>query len=265
MVPNSCATHALLSVLLNCPNIELGATLSRLKLHTAGMCPENKGWAIGNTPELACAHNSHAMPQAKRRQDKNTAGVSTGRFTGEAYHFVSYVPINGRLFELDGLKPFPMDHGPWKEHEEWTEQFRRVITDRLGISTGEQLQDIRFNLMAVVPDRRIAISHKLTMLKTNRQIVLEALQQLVKLTNQSNSESHNNKSNSSNNNSGTDNEKLEKLNEKKEKTEEDNSIEDKTEIEGTTNPIPVISVERCNETTNETEEASTSNAKPSTR
>jgi ubiquitin carboxyl-terminal hydrolase BAP1 len=225
------------------------------------MCPENKGWAIGNTPELACAHNSHAMPQAKRRQDKNTAGVSTGRFTGEAFHFVSYVPINGRLFELDGLKPYPMDHGPWKEHEEWTEQFRRVITDRLGISTGEQLQDIRFNLMAVVPDRRLAISHKLTMLKTNRQIVLEALQQLVKLTHQNNSENHNNKNNSSNSNN--DSEKTEKLNEKKEKIEEE-SISIKNEFEGT-NTIPVISVERCNDTTNENEEASNSNAKPSTR
>lgn len=42
MVPNSCATHALISVLLNCPNIHLGGTLSRLKQHTLGMCPENK-------------------------------------------------------------------------------------------------------------------------------------------------------------------------------------------------------------------------------
>lgn len=181
MVPNSCATHALLSVLLNCPNIHLGATLSRLKAHTSGMCPENKGWAIGNTPELAKAHNSHAMPQAKRRLDKSS-GVSTGRYTGEAFHFVSYVPIHGKLFELDGLKPFPMDHGPWGEKEDWTEKFRRVITDRLGIATGEQYHDIRFNLMAVVPDRRLALDHKLKMLKTNRQIVLEALQQLVKLT-----------------------------------------------------------------------------------
>ncbi|XP_075209883.1 ubiquitin carboxyl-terminal hydrolase calypso isoform X2 [Lycorma delicatula] len=180
MVPNSCATHSLLSVLLNCPSIHLGETLSRLKVHTSGMNPENKGWAIGNTPELAKAHNSHAMPQAKRRLDKST-GISTGRYTGEAYHFVSYVPINGRLFELDGLKPFPMDHGPWGENEDWTEKFRRVITDRLGIATGEKYNDIRFNLMAVVPDKRLAISHKLNMLKTNRQIVLEALQQLVKL------------------------------------------------------------------------------------
>lgn len=77
-VPNSCATHSLISVLLNRSNIHLGSTLSRLKAHTQGMSPENKGWAIGNTPELARAHNSHAMPQAKRRLDKST-GISTGR------------------------------------------------------------------------------------------------------------------------------------------------------------------------------------------
>ncbi|XP_043593334.1 ubiquitin carboxyl-terminal hydrolase calypso isoform X1 [Bombus pyrosoma] len=245
VVPNSCATHALLSVLLNCPNIHLGTTLSRLKMHTSGMCPENKGWAIGNTPELACAHNSHAMPQAKRRQDKNT-GVSTGRFTGEAFHFVSYVPINGRLFELDGLKPYPMDHGPWKEHEEWTEQFRRVITDRLGMATGEQLQDIRFNLMAVVPDRRLAISHKLTMLKTNRQIVLEALQQLVKLSHQDGTEKNSN-----------DTEKSDKSYEKKNKPEEENGLSNKSEIDEPSS-APAITVERSSDSTIDTEEPASS-------
>lgn len=47
VVPNSCATHALLSVLLNCSDLHLGETLGRLKMHTKDMCPENKGWAIG--------------------------------------------------------------------------------------------------------------------------------------------------------------------------------------------------------------------------
>ncbi|XP_055386808.1 ubiquitin carboxyl-terminal hydrolase calypso [Condylostylus longicornis] len=178
VVPNSCATHALLSVLLNCADLHLGDTLQRLKVHTKGMCPENKGWAIGNTPELACAHNSHATKmQARRRQDKSS-GISTGRFTGEAFHFVSFVPIEDHLFELDGLKPFPMDHGPWDTNEDWTDKFRRVITDRLGISTGEQ--DIRFNLMAVVSDRRIALTHKLKMLRTNKQIISATLQKLLK-------------------------------------------------------------------------------------
>lgn len=183
IVPNSCATHALLSILLNCSNIDLGSTLSRLKNHTKDMTPENKGYAIGNTPELAFAHNSHAMPQARRRLDKNTGasssrmGIPAGRVACEAFHFVSFVPINGHLFELDGLKPFPMNHGTWDTTEDWTDKFRRVITNRIDISNGEQ--DIRFNLMAVVPDRRISIAHKLKILRTNKEIVTEALEKLV--------------------------------------------------------------------------------------
>ena len=188
IVPNSCATHALLSILLNCSNIDLGSTLTRLKNHTADMTPENKGYAIGNTPELAFAHNSHAMPQARRRLERNAGattsariGIPTIRATCEAFHFVSFVPINGHLFELDGLKPFPMDHGTWEPNEDWTDKFRRVITNRIDISNGEQ--DIRFNLMAVVPDRRISISHKLNILKRNKEIVEEALEKLVNGTN----------------------------------------------------------------------------------
>ncbi|XP_041979402.1 ubiquitin carboxyl-terminal hydrolase calypso [Aricia agestis] len=179
MVPNSCATHALLSILLNCPNLHLGETLSRLKHHTIGMNPENKGWAIGNTPELACAHNSHAIPQARKKTDKNI-GLSTGRFTGEAYHFVSFVPINGHLFELDGLKPYPTDHGPWALDEDWTEKFRRVMVERLGRDAGEQVHDIRFNLMAVVPDRRLALTQKLNALEVNQKRVKEAISKINK-------------------------------------------------------------------------------------
>ena len=42
MVPNSCATHALVSILLNCPNLNLGPSLNRLKQHTLGMNPEKE-------------------------------------------------------------------------------------------------------------------------------------------------------------------------------------------------------------------------------
>lgn len=179
LIPNSCATHALLSVLLNCKKLHLGETLSKLKAYTYGMCPESKGYAIGNMAELAKAHNSHAKPERSHPPEKHN-GISTGR-TMEAFHFVSYVPINGRLYELDGLKPYPIDHGPIGENEDWTEKFLEVITERLGIATsGEPYHDIRFNLMAVVPDRRQLLERKLQVLKTNRQIVMEALQQLVK-------------------------------------------------------------------------------------
>jgi len=184
MIPNSCATHALVSILLNCPSLELGSTLSTLRSHVQGMSPENKGLAIGNCPELAMAHNSHAVPRARRRVDRTSGTVAAGsRYTGEAFHFVSYVPINGRLFELDGLKRFPLDHGP--VGSDWTEKLRAVITERLGIATGgEPYHDIRFALMAVVPDTRAGLARKLGMLKTNRDIVIRALRQLLQLYHQ---------------------------------------------------------------------------------
>uniref|UniRef100_A0A8C2KIV1 Ubiquitin carboxyl-terminal hydrolase n=1 Tax=Cyprinus carpio TaxID=7962 RepID=A0A8C2KIV1_CYPCA len=177
LIPNSCATHALLSVLLNCSGVELGMTLSRMKTFTKGFSPESKGYAIGNAPELAKAHNSHARPEPRHLPEKQN-GISAVR-TMEAFHFVSYVPIKDRLFELDGLKAYPIDHGPWGEDEEWTDKARRVIMERIGLATaGEPYHDIRFNLMAVVPDRRMKYEYKLDILKQNRQIVLEGLQQV---------------------------------------------------------------------------------------
>ncbi|XP_007552163.1 PREDICTED: ubiquitin carboxyl-terminal hydrolase BAP1 [Poecilia mexicana] len=181
LIPNSCATHALLSVLLNCSGVELGTTLSRIKAFTKGFSPESKGYAIGNAPELARAHNSHARPEPRHLPEKQN-GISAVR-TMEAFHFVSYVPIKDRLFELDGLKAYPIDHGPWGEDEEWTDKARRVIMERIGLATaGEPYHDIRFNLMAVVPDRRMKYESKLDILKRNRQTILEGLQKMIRLT-----------------------------------------------------------------------------------
>ena len=44
-------------------------------------------------------------------------GISAVR-TGEAFHFVSFVPLHGHLFELDGLKPYPTDHGMATEKQD---------------------------------------------------------------------------------------------------------------------------------------------------
>jgi hypothetical protein len=60
--------------------------------------------------------------------------------------------------------------GPWAPNEDWTELFRRVIQERIGSATagGEPYHDIRFSLMAVVPDKRMAVRQRLNLLKTNK-------------------------------------------------------------------------------------------------
>lgn len=172
VVTNSCATHALLSVLLNCPpTLQLGQLLTKFKEFTAGLSPEDKGVAIGNVTELARAHNKHAKPEhtiAPTINRRSSVVSSAHSLQPETYHFTSYVPINDRLFELDGLKDYPIDHGPWGEQEEWTDLFQRIVTQRLS-----KAENILFNLMAVVPDPVPQLSQEVKRLHTLQGELLE--------------------------------------------------------------------------------------------
>jgi hypothetical protein len=40
----------------------------------------------------------------------STSGTAIA--SNEIFHFICFLPINDRLYELDGLKPYPVDHGP---------------------------------------------------------------------------------------------------------------------------------------------------------
>lgn len=177
IINNSCATHALLSVLLNCPDVQLGSTLKKLKGFSSGLDPESKGYAIANMVELACAHNKHARPAniALPSSGRKGSVVSSARsLMPETYHFVSYIPIKGRLFELDGLKEYPIDHGPWGEHEEWTDLFRRTIEFRLA-----EAENFLFNLMAVVPDPALHLSETLQALCCRQGELLKEVESLA--------------------------------------------------------------------------------------
>lgn len=200
MISNSCATHALISILLNCDynELNLGPTLTRLKEDTKILNPEDKGYAIGNFPELAKAHNSHASFSSLYNRIKSTSHSAAGMsymISGnqrtnlqqqnkhEAYHFVSYVPINNRLYELDGLKNFPIDHGPLSSNEDWTEKFRSVIKQRLLINkSGDDStlsNDIRYSLLAVVPDKRIKLGAKLKKLRKHHKVIQDSIKRMT--------------------------------------------------------------------------------------
>lgn len=47
------------------------------------------------------------------------------------YHFITYVPISGRVYELDGLVDAPMDLGPIGEGQDWLDVVRPVIDSRI--------------------------------------------------------------------------------------------------------------------------------------
>ncbi|XP_063796380.1 ubiquitin carboxyl-terminal hydrolase isozyme L5 isoform X1 [Pseudophryne corroboree] len=147
VISNACATQAIVSILLNTthPDIELGETLSEFKEFTQSFDAAMKGLALSNSEVIRQVHNSFARQQMFEFDAKSSA-----KDDEDAFHFVSYVPVNGRLYELDGLRDGPVDLGVCNQ-DDWISVVKPVIEQRMQkYCEGE----IRFNLMAIVSDRK---------------------------------------------------------------------------------------------------------------
>ncbi|KAI0665570.1 cysteine proteinase [Trametes maxima] len=147
---DACASLAILNVLLNCNNVELGPDLEEFAADTHEMSSVMRGLAFSNRASIREAQNSlarpadirgalHALassaldsaktkakatssPPAKRR--KTSAAASSSRTKRkaasaradeklDAYHYIGYVPARGRVWELNGLRAAgPLDVGP---------------------------------------------------------------------------------------------------------------------------------------------------------
>ncbi|EAS32058.1 ubiquitin carboxyl-terminal hydrolase 2 [Coccidioides immitis RS] len=157
-IQNACGTQAILSVILNqdnpslsdptAPGIDIGPSLRDFKEFTTGFPPDLRGEALSNSAEIRNAHNTFA--RASPFVDE-TSRPPVPEEESELYHFIAYTPFNGVLYELDGLQPFPISHGPC-DSSDFPEKVIEVLQRRIArYPEGE----IRFNLMAVVKDLRI--------------------------------------------------------------------------------------------------------------
>lgn len=174
-INNACATQALINILLNCKDkdIELGDNLKNFKEFTASFCAKDKGDALTNLDAIRLVHNSFA-----RSQMFDFDGIAKKKEKEDAFHFIGYVPYNGRLIELDGLKAGPYDLGPIGEQEQWVEVARPHIEKRMQkYSAGE----IHFNLMALVKDALIHFNQKIVELSAvpDSQVQIEHYKQLI--------------------------------------------------------------------------------------
>ncbi|KAF9973702.1 ubiquitin carboxyl-terminal hydrolase [Actinomortierella ambigua] len=155
VINNACATQAILSILLNSKTIDLGEELSNFKSFVADFPPDLRGHAISNSDVIRTVHNSFA------RSDPfiNDMHDPTAKEKEDLFHFISYLPVDGHLYELDGLQEGPKNHGPVPEGEDgWLDKVGPIIQQRMSSYTGGE---IRFNLMAVVDDRIKVYEQKL--------------------------------------------------------------------------------------------------------
>lgn len=154
---NACATQAILSVVLNAglSQDDLGSTLSGVQSFLTDLPPDVAGMAVTSSEAIKEAHNSFS------RQD---AFLHEGKFhlpskEDEAFHFVAYVPFRNVVYELDGLQEGPMVVGNYDEGSDWLTAARLAIQERM-----EAAGNVKFNLMAVIQDKRIKLREQLAVL-----------------------------------------------------------------------------------------------------
>ena len=146
MVNNACATQAILSVLLNCEHVSCGSTLDELKAFGAELPFDMRGLAIENSEAIRTAHNAFARPEPFVSDEKRATADD------DVFHFVAYVPSGGKVYELDGLKAGPIDLGSFEDS--WLPVARSAIEARIQKYAASE---IKFNLMAIVRDKRAAL------------------------------------------------------------------------------------------------------------
>ena len=91
-------------------------------------CLQDKGHVVSNSTTLRAVHNSFA------RSDPFSIdpSLSSSSEKEDAYHFVTYLPVAGSLYELDGLQSAPRRHGAVKEGgQQWMEEARKVVRERI--------------------------------------------------------------------------------------------------------------------------------------
>ncbi|KAK0635691.1 ubiquitin carboxyl-terminal hydrolase [Bombardia bombarda] len=154
-IQNACGTQALLSVLLNKTDdaaptsdtrIDVGPDLASFREFTMVLPPEFRGEALSNSELIRDVHNSFAKSSPFVDETQRQSGESE-----DAFHFIAYTPINGTLYELDGLQPAPISHGACSQ-DDFPQKVMDVLQRRVA---RYDATEIRFNLLAMVRDLRI--------------------------------------------------------------------------------------------------------------
>jgi len=162
-IQNACGTQAILSVVLNNDKstesvptggpeasrakIAIGPSLQEFKDFTTGFDAGLRGESLSNSETIRTVHNSFA--KSSPFVDESARDPHAG--SEDVFHFIGYTCHNNKLYELDGLQPYPISHGSCTT-DEFPDKIIPVLQRRIErYPAGE----VRFNLMALCQDLRV--------------------------------------------------------------------------------------------------------------
>ncbi|PMD14096.1 cysteine proteinase [Hyaloscypha hepaticicola] len=163
---NACATVALLNIVMNVPEVELGNSLEAFRETTRLLEPPYRGQALSQNDFIRNVHNSFlrrmdvlnadltlqtdyekwvkGKKNPKRKVGKKKVAKRKKEEDEAGYHFVAYVPINGSVWRLDGLQKRPVNLGEYGK--DWVSLARDNIMQRIG---QYQDGDIDYSLLSL--------------------------------------------------------------------------------------------------------------------
>lgn len=136
---NACGTIAAFHSLINMYNktksfITKGSYLDKFIAETQSLTPEERGKYFQKDDKLKETHKKAAAEGDSKPSEKANA------------HFISFVQFNGHLYELDGGKFAPINHGECKE-EEFLFKAVEVVKQYIARDPTQ----IKFNVLALAP------------------------------------------------------------------------------------------------------------------
>lgn len=162
-IQNACATQAILSIVMNTSDLDIGPELTRFREFTTGMDPVTTGMVIGNSDIIREAHNSFRAPQQFIVEESDNEQKE------DPFHFVAYIPHQGHVYELDGLQQGPLDLGALPEKgKDWIDVVTPIISARMEQYNKLGGNEIRFNLMMVIEDPRERLRKEIDQLKNTQ-------------------------------------------------------------------------------------------------
>jgi ubiquitin carboxyl-terminal hydrolase L5 len=134
---NACATVALLNITMNVPDLQLGPQLRQFREDTQDLNTALRGHRLSTNKFIRAIHNSFTRRiyqlnadlalenEASKPKPKKSKTTANGRNATKSkargrrkvepstygYHFIAYVPSDGHVWELDGLKNTPQKLG----------------------------------------------------------------------------------------------------------------------------------------------------------
>ncbi|KAI4174823.1 MAG: hypothetical protein LQ343_002061 [Gyalolechia ehrenbergii] len=154
-VNNACASVALLNIVNNVPDLDLGDHLEQFKHFTADFTPALRGDAIGNFEFVKTIHNSFARKMDMLNADLQLKNDASSRKKPKAkssdeddagFHFIAFVPIQGKVWKLDGLERQPQSLESIKG-DDWVRQVAPEIESRMAQYEEGQIE---FAIMSLV-------------------------------------------------------------------------------------------------------------------